>query len=48
MLFSLDITLDRTSALNPIDIELVKATRVIMTTQLEPRVLVHKAYKKDN
>ena len=38
----------RTSALNPIDIELVKATRVIMTTQLEPRVLVHKAYKKDN
>ena len=48
MLFSMDFTHDRTRALNTNDIELVKATRVIMTTQLEPRVLVHKAYKKDN
>ena len=42
MLFSLDITLDRTSALNPIDIERVKATRVITATQLEPHVLLHR------
>ena len=31
MLFSLDVAPDRTSALNPIDIELVKAIQVILS-----------------